>query len=127
MNRLRALFALMRAGYLNKVRTYRFLIVLGLTIAAGYVFVPAPDANYVTLGWGSSTTFYRGLYDSAWIGAKVALLTGLFLALTGFYVVNDSIKRDERTRVGQIIATTPLSNSVYTLATPSEISRFSRQ
>jgi hypothetical protein len=36
MNRLRALFALMRAGYLNKVRTYRFLIVLGLTIAAGY-------------------------------------------------------------------------------------------
>jgi hypothetical protein len=88
---------------------------LGLTIAAGYVFVPAPDANYVTLGWGSSTTFYRGLYDSAWIGAMVALLTGIFLALTGFYVVNDSIKRDEQTRVGQIIATTPLSNSVYTL------------
>jgi hypothetical protein len=115
MNRLRALFALMRAGYLNKVRTYRFLIVLGLTIAAGYVFVPAPDANYVTLGWGSSTTFYRGLYDSAWIGAMVALLTGIFLALTGFYVVSDSIKRDEQTRVGQIIATTPLGNSVYTL------------
>ena len=115
MKRLRALFALMRAGYLNKVRTYRFLIVLGLTIAAGYVFVPAPDANYVTLGWGSSTTFYRGLYDSAWIGAKVAMLTGIFLALTGFYVVSDSIRRDEETRVGQIIATTPLSNSAYTL------------
>lgn len=115
MNSLRALLALMRAGYLNKVRTYRFLIVLGLTIAAGYVFVPAPDADYVTLGWGSSTTFYRGLYDSAWIGAMVAMLTGIFLALTGFYVVNDSIRRDEQTRVGQIIATTPLSNSVYTL------------
>jgi hypothetical protein len=115
MNRLRALYALTRAGYLNKVRTYRFLIVLGFTIAAGYVFVPAPDANYVTLGWGSSTTFYRGLYDSAWIGTMVALLTGIFLALTGFYVVNDTIKRDERTRVGQIIATTPLGNSVYTL------------
>jgi hypothetical protein len=115
MNRLRALYALMRAGYLNKVRTYRFLIVLGLTIAAGYVFVPAPDANYVTLGWGSSTTFYRGLYDSAWIGTMVALLTGVFLTLIGFYVVNDSVKRDEQTRVGQIIATTPLGNSVYTL------------
>ena len=115
MNSLRALLALMRAGYLNKVRTYRFLIVLGLTIAAGYVFVPAPDADYVTLGWGSSTTFYRGLYDSAWIGAMVAMLTGIFLALTGFYVVNDSIRRDEQTRVGQIIATTPLGNSVYTL------------
>jgi len=115
MNRLRALWALMRAGYLNKVRTYRFLLVLVLTIVAGYVFVPAPDADYVTLGWGSSTTFYRGAYDSAWIGAMVALLTGLFLALAGFYVVNDSVRRDEETRVGQIIATTPLSNWVYTL------------
>ena len=115
MNRPRALWALMWTGYLNKVRTYRFLIVLGVTIAAGYVFVPAPDADYVTLGWGSSTTFYRGAYDSAWIGAMVALLTGLFLALAGFYVVNDSVRRDEDTRVGQIIATTPLSNWVYTL------------
>lgn len=115
MNSLRALYAIMRAGYLNKVRTYRFLIVLGLTIAAGYVFVPAPDANYVTLGWGSSTTFYRGVYDSAWIGAMVAMLTGTFLTLSGFYVVNDTIKRDEQTRVGQIIATTPLRNSIYML------------
>ncbi|MDH5440532.1 MAG: hypothetical protein OEY31_07995, partial [Candidatus Bathyarchaeota archaeon] len=81
----------------------------------GYIFVPAPDANYVTLGWGSSTTFYRGVYNSAWIGALVAMLTGMFLTLLGFYVVNDSVKRDEQTRVGQIIATTPLRNSDYTL------------
>ena len=84
MNRLRALFAFMRAGYLNKVRTYRFLIVLGLTIAAGYVFVPASDANYVTLGWGSGTTFYRGVYDSAWIGSMVALKKGIFLSQNRF-------------------------------------------
>jgi len=115
MNRLRALYAIMRAGYMNKVRTYRFLIILALTIVAGYVFVPPPDADYVTLAWVSATTLYRGVYNSAWIGAMVALLTGIFLALTGFYVVNDSVKRDEETRVGQIIATTPLSNSVYTL------------
>ena len=115
MNRLRVLYAIMRAGYLNKVRTYRFLIILGLTIVAGYIFVPAPDADYVTLGWGSPTTFYRGVYNSAWIGAMVAMLTGTFLTLLGFFVVNDTIKRDEQTRVGQIIATTPLRNSVYTL------------
>jgi hypothetical protein len=115
MNRLLALYAIMRACYLNKVRTYRFLIILVLTIVAGYIFVPAPEANYVTLGWGSDTAFYRGVYNSAWIGANVAMLTGTFLALLGFYVVNDTIKRDEQTRVGQIIATTPLSNSVYTL------------
>jgi hypothetical protein len=115
MNRLRALYAIMWAGYLNKVRTYRFLVVLVLTIILGYIFVPAADANYVTLGWGSSTTFYRGVYDSAWIGALVAMLTGAFLSLSGFYVVNDSVRRDEETRVGQIIATTPLGNPIYTL------------
>ena len=117
MNRLSVLYAIIRTGYLNKVRTYRFLIVLGITIVAGYIFVPATDANYVTLGWGSSTTFYRGVYDSAWIGAMVAMLSGTFLTLSGFYVINDTIKRDEETRVGQIIATTPLRNSLYTLGT----------
>ena len=115
MNRSRALYAIMRVCYLNKVRSYRFLILLGLTIVAGYTFVPAPEANYVTLGWGTDLAFYRGVYNSAWIGAMVAMLTGTFLALTGFYVVKDSVKRDEQTRVGQIIATTPISNSVYTL------------
>lgn len=115
MNTLHVLYAIMRAGYMNKVRTYRFLIILALTIVAGYAFVPPPDADYVTLAWVSATTLYRGVYNSAWIGAMVALLTGIFLTLTGFYVVNDSVKRDEETRVGQIIATTPLSNSVYTL------------
>ena len=115
MNTLHVLYSIMRAGYLNKVRTYRFLIILVLTIVAGYVFVPPPDADYVTLAWVSATTLYRGVYNSAWIGAMVAMLTGAFLTLLGFYVVNDSVKRDEETRVGQIIATTPLSNSVYTL------------
>ena len=112
---LRVFFAIMRAGYLNRVRSYRFLVILVLCIVAGYVFVPAPGANYVTLGWGSSTAFYRGVYNSAWIGSMVALLTGMFLALFGFYVVNDAVKRDETTGVGQVIATAPLGNPVYTL------------
>lgn len=101
------------AGYLNKTRTYRFLVILGLVIAAGYAFVPAPNAHYVTLGWGSSSTFYRGVYNSAWIGALIALLSEILLALFGFYMVNDNIKRDEVSRVGEVIATTPVSNCVY--------------
>lgn len=105
----------MRAGYLNRIRSYRFMVILVMCIVAGYVFVPAPDANYVTMGWGSSTAFYRGVYNSAWIGSMVALLTGIFLALFGFYVVNDAVKRDETTGVGQLIASTPTSNPVYTL------------
>jgi hypothetical protein len=105
----------MRIVYLNKIRTYRFLIILLLTIIAGYVFVPASDALYATLGWGSDTVFYRGVYNSAWIGAMVAMLSGVFLSLLGFYIVKDTIKEDERTGVGQIVPTTPLKNSFYTV------------
>jgi len=112
---LRVLHAVIWTGYLNKVRTYRFLVILCLTIIVGYVFVPRSDAGYVTLAWGSSTTFYRGVYNSAWIGSMVAMLTGAFLSLLGFFIVNDTVKRDEETRVGQIIATTPLRNSLYML------------
>ncbi|MFX0107845.1 MAG: hypothetical protein ACFE7R_06160 [Candidatus Hodarchaeota archaeon] len=109
------LYAIMRAGYLNKVRTYRFIIILCLTIVAGYIFVPSLNAGYVTLGWSSSTIYYRGIYNSAWIGTMVAMLAGIFLTLLGFFVVNDSVKRDKQTRVGEIIASTPLKNSFYTL------------
>jgi len=71
----------------------------------------------MTFGWTTSTAFYRGVYNSAWIGAQVTLLTSIFLFLLGFYVVNDSLKHDEKTRVGQIIATTPVGNPVYILGT----------
>jgi hypothetical protein len=109
------LWAILLAGYFNKIRTKSFLVVLGLIIASGYAFVPAPDAYYVTLGWGSSSIFYRGVYNSAWIGAVVALLSGILLALFGFYIVNDNVKRDESSGVGQVIASTPISNCAYTV------------
>jgi len=112
---LSALVSIVRVGFLNRVRRYKFLVTLVLCIVAGYVFVPAPGANYVTLGWGSDAVFYRGVYNSAWIGSMVALLTGMFLALFGFYVVNDVVRLDEDSGVGQVIATAPLGNPVYTL------------
>lgn len=39
----------------------------------------------------------------------------VMLSLPAFYLVKNAIERDEQTRVGQIIATTPLSKSLYTL------------
>jgi hypothetical protein len=58
---------------------------------------------------------YRGVYNSAWIGSSLALSTVLFLSLPGFYLVKNTIERDDRTGVGQIIAATPVSKPLYTL------------
>jgi hypothetical protein len=115
LSSLQMLYAITRAGFLCKVRRYRFLVILVFCILGGYIFVPAQNADYVTFGWNSSTVFYRGVYNSAWVGALVTLLTSIFLSLFGFYVVNDAVKRDEETHVGQIIATTPVGNLSYVL------------
>ena len=41
------------------------------------------------------------------------LVINTFLGLFGFYLVNDCIKRDIRTGVGQIIASTPINRATY--------------
>ena len=41
------------------------------------------------------------------------MVINVFLGLIGFYLVSDCIKRDIRTGVGQIIATTPVSRAAY--------------
>jgi len=110
-NTLRAIAHLVRADFLERVRRYSFLITLGVTIFAAYSFVPPAGARYATVDLGG----YRGVYNSAWIGCTVALVTTLFLALAGFYLVKNAVERDLQTGVGQIIATTPLRKPLYTL------------
>jgi hypothetical protein len=78
-------------------------------IVVAYLFVPTPDASYVTIDLDG----YRGVYNSAWIGAAVAMLAGAYLGLVSFYVVKGAVSRDRETGVGQIIATTPISKTFY--------------
>jgi hypothetical protein len=108
---LRSLYHLVRADFLERTRRYSFLIVLGLTVWAGYAFVPPAGAGYSVMALGD----YRGQYNSAWIGAMVAIMASVILTLAGFYLVKDAVERDERTGVGQIIATTPISRPLYVL------------
>jgi hypothetical protein len=110
-----AFYHTVKADFLERVRSYGFLIVLLLTLLAAYIFVPAPDAGYMTLKLSSVDGFYRGVYNSAWIGAMVSLPTTLFLALFGYFVIKNAVDRDRRTGVGQIIATTPISKPIYML------------
>jgi hypothetical protein len=111
MTALRSIYQLIRADFLERTRRYSFLFVLGLTVWAGYAFVPPAGASYSALALGN----YRGVYNSAWVGTMVAIMTSLFLSLAGFYLVKDAVERDERTGVGQIIAATPLSKVLYVL------------
>ena len=111
MKTARVLYHLARADFFERIRRYSFLVVLCLTAFAAYAYLPPRTAAYLTLGLGNA----RGIYNSAWIGGATALLTSALLSLPGFYLVKNAIERDERSGVGQILATTPLSKPLYTL------------
>jgi hypothetical protein len=108
---LRVLIQLVRADFLERTRRYSFLITLGVMVYLGYLAVPSVESNALTVDLGN----IRGIYNSAWIGSMIALISSMVLSLPGFYLVKNAIERDRKTGVGQIIATTPLSKPLYTL------------
>jgi hypothetical protein len=99
------------ADYQERVRRHGFIVTLALTIGMAWLFLPPNGARYATVQIDGA----RGVYGSAWVGCSLAILTSTFLSLIGFYLVRDSVARDRRTGVGEVLATTPMSNASYTL------------
>lgn len=106
---MKILFTAIKYDYLQRTRSYAFLITLCASLAIAYTFVPEPNANYSTIRIAD----YVGYYNSAWFGYVTAIMTSVFLSLIGFYLVNSGIKTDGDTKVGQVIAATSLSNFTY--------------
>src|SRR5512143_2860996 len=107
MKALRVIYYLARADFLERVRRYSFLVMLGLVILLGY----QTAIGNVRLQLGS----YRGEFNSAWIAGMISIIATFFLGWFGFYVVKGSVARDRETGVGQIMATTPMSRPAYML------------
>lgn len=106
-----SLYHLMRADFLERIRRYSFLIVLGVTVYAGYAMVPPEGASYSAFVIGGQ----RGVYNSAWVGTIFGVMASSLLIIIGFYLIRNAINRDYETRVGQIIATTPIRKPMYML------------
>jgi len=102
------LYHMVKADLLERVRRYGYLLTLLFTLFMAYG-VYTGQLAYQFEG-------HRGVYNSAWLGCEMALVTTVFLTLFGFYVVKNTIQRDRETRVGQILASTPMSKSFYTVA-----------
>ncbi len=102
-------FTIIKSDYLQRTRSYTFLITLCISVAVGYTFIPAPGASYATIQLGE----YIGVYNAAWFGYVTAMMSSVFLSLIGFYLINSGIKRDRITQVGQITAATSISNTAY--------------
>jgi len=111
MSALCSIYSLMYADLLERVRRYSFMVVMIVSVFAGYLLVPPIEAPYTSFVIGS----HRGFYNSPWVGTLFGIVACTLLALVGFYLVKNTIQRDEETRVGQIIAATPIRKPFYTL------------
>lgn len=107
MRTFHVLYSMARADFLERVRRYSFLLTMGF---AGLLAIGVYRGEIV-LALGA----YRGAYNSAWFGAFLALVATTFQSLVGFYIVKNTVQRDGQTRVGRILAATPLSKFEYTL------------
>jgi hypothetical protein len=104
----RVVFASARADFLERIRRYSFLFTLGLALYFGYL----ASVGRIKLRLNDA----RGVYNSAWVGALLTIVGSTFISLAGFYFVKNTIQRDRETRVGQILASTPLSKLLYILS-----------
>lgn len=109
MNAPRVLYHMVRADFLERVRRYSFLLTLAAALFLAYGV--AAEKIWIIVGNG-----YRGVYNSAWIGMLMTVCCSTFLSLVGFYIVKNSVQRDTDTRVGQILAATPMRKDLYTTA-----------
>lgn len=105
-------YNLLQADYLQRTRSYSFLITLVFTVYMAYLFVPLHTASYTTL----NVPGFKGAYNSAWAGYVSAIMVTVMLSMYGFVLVNSGIKKDMDTEVGLIIACTPISNFNYLLS-----------
>lgn len=103
--RIRVLYQMARADFIERVRRYSFLVTLAFTLYLGYL--GATGRFHLNLGE------YQAAHNAAYIGGFMAYVTAIFLSLAGFYIVKNSIERDQRTRVGQILAASPMTKLGY--------------
>jgi hypothetical protein len=106
---LHVVLAIARADFLERVRRHGFLVTLLFAAWGARGALPPRGAHYSTV----SLDGHRALYDSAGTGTIVAVITGLFLSLIGFYLVKNSVERDRHTGVGQILAGTRMGRFTY--------------
>ena len=102
-----AIAALARADLLERVRRYSFLVTLAFVLWLG---IGTFDG---TVSVNVSET--QGVTNAAWVGGMMTIVAVTFLSLAGFWVVKNAVDRDERTGVGPILATTPLTRVEYVL------------
>ncbi len=111
MGKLGTIVHLSVLDFLQRVRSRSFPFTIGLSAIIGISSIPkiGTESTIRTMIFEG----YRGVYNSAWIGILIALLTSFGFVLYGFYVIKGGLDRDDKNGIKDILQTTPISKKEY--------------
>ncbi len=97
-----------------RMRSAATPIALLAFFAAAFFWIPDPHGHSASLTWDLPDGRVQApVYSAAYVGFALAILSGVILALSGFYLVAGSVRRDRERGIGAILAATPLSKAAY--------------
>jgi len=97
-----------------RMRSAATPIALVAFFAAAFFWIPDPQGHAASLTWDlPGGRVQAPLYSAAYVGFALAILSGVVLAMGGFYLVAGSVRRDRERGLGAILAATPLSKAAY--------------
>ena len=97
-----------------RLRSPATLIAVLAFVAAAFFWIPDPHGTATSLSWELPDGRVQApLYTAEYVGLAISILSGIFLAMGGFYLVAGSVRRDRERNVGAILAATPLSKTAY--------------
>src|SRR3954451_2278035 len=91
---LRVIWQVALADFRERTRRYPFLV--SLLLCGWLAYTVYIDITQVILGTNV------GYFNSAWTAGTLAIIANTALSLVGFFLVKNTIERDERTRTGQL-------------------------
>ena len=97
-----------------RMRSLATPIALVAFFAAAFFWIPDPNGHTASLTWDLPDGRVQApVYSAAYVGFALAVLSGVILAMSGFYLVAGSVRRDRERGIGAILAATPLSKAAY--------------
>ncbi|WP_139068484.1 hypothetical protein [Clostridium beijerinckii] len=105
MNRLYEIYYIGKADFLDRIRSKSIFIIALIMMYISYLFFPQNNSSfYYTLNYNFEGFFYRGIYNSMWMGWVATIAFISVITLIGFYFVRNSIKRERELLIGEITA-----------------------
>ncbi|AZV57801.1 hypothetical protein [Clostridium sp. AWRP] len=105
MNSIYEIYYIGISDFLDRIRRKSTFIITLLMMYISYLFFPQNNSSiYYTLNYSFGEYFYRGIYNSVWLGWVSTIAFISVVTLIGFYFVRNSIKREKELLIGEITA-----------------------